>query len=313
MGIENFEKFLNVLVAMKTKSLSQTKEVLEERKQLEATVERLQALMKISLSKMEEMRKTNQILSMSQAQIEAKKNVTFEVNVTVPKKVDITAGQYVTNCNKCHITCHYPCTIPNDDGKVSCKAMNHLILPRNKRTCRICPEKCIWNLHSNQSYKWEYVTQKKSTSSDAIILRYENEIKRKLTAEELINELRKDLEANDNAVFERVDTVTRCIQRLDEIALRPNPFSTTQYIDLIIKAEKQEKRPGFKERIESLKKLRQMAEITSKIQNRESLLSTDRVEGEPDMDLDDDADSDSASLTSAAAYNRKHANSFKPK
>ena len=313
MGIENFEKFFSVLAAMKTKSLSLTKEVLEERKQLEATVEGLQPLIKIGLSKMEEMRKTNQILSMSQAQIEAKKNVTFEVNVTVPKKVDIPAGQYVTNCNKCHITCHYPCTIPNDDGKVSCKAMNHLILPRNKRTCRICPEKCIWNLHSNQSYKWEYVTQKKSTSSDAIILRYENEIKRKLTAEELINELRKDLEANDNAVFERVDTVTRCIQRLDEIALRPNPFSTTQYIDLIIKAEKQEKRPGFKERIESLKKLRQMAEITSKIQNRESLLSTDRVEGEPDIDLDDDADSDSASLTSAAAYNRKHANSFKPK
>ncbi|EFX61597.1 hypothetical protein DAPPUDRAFT_272587 [Daphnia pulex] len=52
--------------------------------------------------------------------------------------------------------------------------------------------------------------------------------------------------------------LSSCIQRLDEIALRPNPFSTPQFIDLIMDAEQQEKRLGFKERIESLKKLRQM-------------------------------------------------------
>ena len=80
---------------------------------------------------------------------------------------------------------------------------------------------------------------------------------------------------------------TRCIERLDEIALRPNPFSAPQYIDLIIDAEQQEKRPGFKDRIESLKKLRQMAVITSKIKNNESLLSTNRKN---DFDEEEEVD-----------------------
>jgi hypothetical protein len=87
--------------------------------------------------------------------------------------------------------------------------------------------------------------------------------------------------------------VAKCIQKLDEIALRPNPcVLTPQYIDLIIDAEQQEKRPGFKERIESLKKLRQMAVITSKIKNKESMLSLDRKDNLDDQADDADADED---------------------
>ena len=96
-------------------------------------------------------------------------------------------------------------------------------------------------------------------------------------------------------MLERVDTVARCIQKLD--VLRPNPFSTPQYIDLIIDAEQQEKRLGFKERIESLKKLRQMAVITSKIRDKQSLLTTDRkddVDGES-TDEEDGDDEETAS------------------
>jgi hypothetical protein len=148
-------------------------------------------------------------------------------------------------------------------------------------------------MHANQPYKWEYVNEKQATSSDAIKLKYETELKRKLTAQELIQVLQKDLDDNEKAVLERVDTVSRCIQRLDEIALRPNPFSTPQYIDLIIDAEQQEKRQGFKERIESLKKLRAMADITNKIKNKESLLSLDRMDdAENIMATDDDDDDD---------------------
>ncbi|EFX66160.1 hypothetical protein DAPPUDRAFT_30866, partial [Daphnia pulex] len=256
MGMENFQRFFSVLATMKTKSLSLTKQVLEERKRLEATVDGLQPLIKIGLSKMEEMRKTKQMITNSQAQIEANENVEFEVEVTVPKKVEIPAGEYLTNCNKCYITCHYPCMIPNDDGKANCVAMDNSMAWETRR-CTVCPEKCIWNMHANQPYKWEYVKQKQTTSSDAIKQKYETELKRKLTAEELIKVLQKNVDENEREVLDRVNTVSSCIQRLDEIALRPNPFSTPQFIDLIIDAEQQEKRTGFKDRIESLKKLRQ--------------------------------------------------------
>jgi hypothetical protein len=56
-----------------------------------------------------------------------------------------------------------------------------------------------------------------------------------------------------------------CIQRLDEIALRPHSFSTPDYIDLMIAAEKQEHRSGYQQRIVTLHKLREMADITAKL------------------------------------------------
>ncbi|EFX70692.1 hypothetical protein DAPPUDRAFT_217123 [Daphnia pulex] len=302
MGMENFQRFFTVLATMKTKSLSLTKQVLDERKRLESTVDGLQPLIKIGLAKMEEMRKTKQMITNCQAQIDANENVEFEVEVNMPKKVENLYG-YLTNCNKCYVTCHNPCAIPNDDGKMECWAMD-FSTPRETRSCRICPEKCIWNMHANQPYRWEYVTEKQATSSDAIKQKYETELKKKLTAEELVKVLEKDVENNNKIVLQRVDTVSRCIQQLDAIALRPNPFSTPQYIDLIIDAEQQEKRLGFKERIESLKKLRQMAVITSKVRNNESLLTTDRkddVDGES-TDEEDDGETADAEDDDGASF-----------
>jgi hypothetical protein len=287
MGMDNFQRFFSVLATMKTKSLSLTKQVLKERKQLDATVDGLQSLIKIGCSKMEEMRKTKQMITNSKVQIEANENVEFEVEVTVPQKIELPAGQYITNCNKCYITCHNSFSIPNDGNKDGCWAMD------SSGNCRICPRKCKWNMHVNQPYRWEYVIEKQATSSDAIKQKYEAELKRKLTAENLVKVLEKDVEDNIKIVHQRVDTVAKCIQKLDEIALRPNPcVLTPQYIDLIIDAEQQEKRPGFKERIESLKKLRQMAVITSKIKNKESMLSLDRKDNLDDQADDADADED---------------------
>ncbi|XP_046463234.1 uncharacterized protein LOC124209332 [Daphnia pulex] len=303
MGMENFQRFFTVLATMKTKSLSLTKQVLDERKRLESTVDGLQPLIKIGLAKMEEMRKTKQMITNCQAQIDANENVEFEVEVNMPKKVENLSG-YLTNCNKCYVTCHNPCGIPNDDGKMDCWAMD-FSTPRETRSCRICPEKCIWNMHANQPYRWEYVTEKQATSSDAIKQKYEAELKKKLTAEELVKELEKHVEDNNKIVLQRVDTVSRCIQQLDAIALRPNPFSTPQYIDLIIDAEQQEKRLGFKERIESLKKLRQMAVITSKVRNNESLLTSDRkddVDGESTDDEEDDGETADAEDDDGASF-----------
>jgi hypothetical protein len=281
MGMENFQNFFTVLATMKTKSLTLTMQVLDERKRLESTVDGLQPLIKIGLAKMEEMRKTKQMIANCQTQIDANENVEFEVEVNMPKKVENHEG-YLTNCNKCYVTCHRMCWYKNDEDKVNCGVMD-LRMPEDTRSCTVCPEKCIWYMHANQPYRWEYVSEKKATSSDAIKQKYEAELKKKLTAEELVKELEKDVENINEIVLQRVDTVSRCIQQLDAIALRPNPFSTPQYIDLIINAEQKEERTGFKERIESLKRLRQMAVIANKVRNNESLLSTDRkddVDGE---------------------------------
>ena len=271
MGMKSFNEFFNELIKMKSKSLSLTKQVLEERKQLEATVEGLQPLIKIGLSKMEEMRKLKQVVTKSQPQIDANKNVEFEFEVNVAKKVEAPSGTYLTNCNKCNITCHYPCIYENNSEKVDCAAMDRS-MPSDVRCCTVCPENCLWTLHSNQPYKWEYVLQKQMTSTDAIRAAFDPGSNTNMTAQDLIQALQQTIEENEEAMVEKVETVTKCIARLEAIALRPNPFSSAQYIDLIIDAEQQEQLPGFEERIISLERLRDMAKIINDVKNKSPLV-----------------------------------------
>ena len=83
-----------------------------------------------------------------------------------------------------------------------------------------------------------------------------------VTNEQLLSRIQKKIEEYETQLMQ---ATYPCIQRLDEIALRPHPFSTPDYIDLMIAAEKQEHRTGYQQRIVTLHKLREMADITAKL------------------------------------------------
>ena len=57
-----------------------------------------------------------------------------------------------------------------------------------------------------------------------------------------------------------VDQARRSIERLNEIALRTNPLSTVDYIEILITSEKAEARPGWKERVDQLMDVKEKAE-----------------------------------------------------
>ena len=270
LGMENFEKFFNILTRMKTKSLSLTKQVLEKRKLLEATVDGLKLLIQIGLYRMKELREKKKMIASSQVQIKGNKIVQFEFEGTVAKQVEVPTGHFVTNCNMCNVTCHYPCS--SKDDKFDCSAMDKS-MPENHRRCTVCPGKCLWTAHAHKPFMWNYVLEKRTTTSDAIKTKFEKQLNTEITSEdELIQLLQQTIEENEEAILEKVETVANCIARLEEIALRPNPFSSVQYINLIIDQEKENKRPGFEDRIVSLERLREVAEIQEKIRNNVLLL-----------------------------------------
>ena len=53
--------------------------------------------------------------------------------------------------------------------------------------------------------------------------------------------------------------------RLQEIALKPNPLSTTDYIDLMIQEEEFMAGPGWKETVKELEEIKSHAEIVQKL------------------------------------------------
>uniref|UniRef100_A0A0E9Y0N9 Uncharacterized protein n=1 Tax=Anguilla anguilla TaxID=7936 RepID=A0A0E9Y0N9_ANGAN len=86
-----------------------------------------------------------------------------------------------------------------------------------------------------------------------------------MSAEQIVKELEKEYDKVQLNVFEMTDKMAKSLCRLQEIALRPDPLSTPGYIELLIEAEKQECKPGYKKRVAELQNVLKGALIVNKV------------------------------------------------
>ena len=155
-------------------------------------------------------------------------------------------------------TCNILSTLP----QAKCSAMGY---GPDGKSCRICPMNCYWDMHRNMQkvYVVKIHTVKK-TSGD-LKKKYEDAKKEKLTAEQLVQEIQDEFDEVQFRVLEMVDQARRSIDRLNEIALRTNPLSTVDYIDILITSEKSEAKPGWMERVDQLMAVKKKAEQMQQI------------------------------------------------
>ncbi|XP_067462960.1 uncharacterized protein [Thunnus thynnus] len=270
MGAKSMEKFFTALGKMTTKSLLMTQEVLKERKHLETAVEGLQPQVKAGLAKLEEIKTTKEKIKEHETVMTSNENFEIEVDIIKPVKKQLTKkGEFITNCQKCSVTCHYPCGIANDNRKRDCTAMD------GAGMCTVCPGKCIWSVHLNQTYKWDYVKVKEKQTVQELKEKYEKATKEKLTIQDLIERQEEEIVRLQERIVTLMDQSSQCITRLQEIALRPNPLTTPEYIDMLIEGEKSEAKEGYQARIQSLEAMKDRAKIISKVAKRDKLAKTE--------------------------------------
>jgi hypothetical protein len=70
-----------------------------------------------------------------------------------------------------------------------------------------------------------------------------------------------------NKVTKMVSDVRGYINKLNDIALRPNPLSDLDYIDLLIESEKSERKYGWEQRLKLYYKMRKEAELMRQTAN----------------------------------------------
>ena len=194
---KSFEDFFRSLAKRNPIGLSQTKQVLEERKRLEVTFGELRSLR-------EEMEQAEKMMIADcQVKIEANKNI------KTTQKTNLPSGFLATNCNNCGVTCSV-----------------HRSLLINTPSCLICPEKCDWNLHSiNVSYGLNSTIE--DAPPDAKDVNKLKTCSEKL--EKLIDEQGKN---SKNQKCLRLEVNVK-IEELDKISLCPF-FMTPEYADLMI-------------------------------------------------------------------------------
>ncbi|KAM3603996.1 uncharacterized protein V6R79_005003 [Siganus canaliculatus] len=95
----------------------------------------------------------------------------------------------------------------------------------------------------------------------------------KKTFETLLDKMIEEYEQVQLEAVRLMERSSQSLNRLKEIALKPNPLSAPEYIDLLIETEKCEGKPGWKKRVKSLMAMRQKAEVMAKVGRGEKPLA----------------------------------------
>ena len=262
MGARSFEKFFLEFEKTDSVSLQLTQEVLKERHQLQTIIEGLNPQITEGLNKIEEMRQEEAVLKKHEADIEANRSFTYPVEITVPVETRLEGtGRHTTTCLRCNYTCHKDCTIANDEKKFRCLAMD------DEGKCEICTQHCKWSEHRNLPYVIEYRKETQMRTSDDLKKKYESAMSGKTRVKGMIGKLEEYLMSVHTKVLKMIVKAQQSIRRLDEIALKPNPLTQIEYLELLIESEKNEAKDGWKQRVQYYEEAKRQAEMLAKVKD----------------------------------------------
>ena len=106
--------------------------------------------------------------------------------------------------------------------------------------------------------------------------RYETAKKR---VEAMIAENEVTLNQLQSYVFSTIDTIRKSIEKLDEIALKPNPLTKIDYLDILIRSEEAEAKIRWQSRVKQYMKMCKDAEILKKVQMAPKEMATKEAKG----------------------------------
>lgn len=262
MGFRSFQSFFAEFSRSESVSLRLTKEVLKEREQLQTLLEGLNPQITMGLNKIEEMRQEELILQHHEMEIETNKEFIYTVDISKPRQIDLKGtGRHTTTCLRCNFTCHNSCAYANDSDKRNCCAMG------SSGNCTVCTMHCHWSEHRNLPYLIEYETVTETRTSDDLKKKYETAVSGKSKVEGMIGQLENFLQDVHSRVMSMIYQAQQSLFRLDEIALKPNPLTEVQYLELLIESEKNEAKPGWRQRVEYYEEAKRQAEILSKVKD----------------------------------------------
>ena len=264
LGMKSFEEFTHKLIRLPRKSLTQSKQVLEERNRLEQCVEILTVKLRNGLDKVEYIKSIIKMISSLKGDLNDSKNFTKVIKTPKIRQVPVPPGVYMTTCMTCSTTCHKNCKIADDSSKRYCSCINN-------EYCINCRGRCHWTQHKNRPYYYEdYMAEEVVTL---------NELKQKYcqsksdfdTKTQLLLGAKDDLIALNIECINTQDLITKSINRLQEIALNKTVFESSEdHIELLIETEKSEHKEGWQTRIEGLQLLKQQKKMLREIYNGEN-------------------------------------------
>ena len=209
------------------------------------------------------MRQEEIVLQQHHKEIETNQPFPYTVDVTKPFKLTSLkeTGLHTTTCETCFTTCHKNCPITDDKVKHYCLAMDA------DGNCRIYPGKCKCSVHKNLLYLIQYKTIAETRTAEHLKERYQKAVQQKAKSEQMIESIDESLQGIHSRVVNIIKKAQQSLRRLNEIALKPKPVTQVEYLELLIESEKREAKPGWKQPIQYLERVKRHAELLIKVKD----------------------------------------------
>ena len=268
MGYVSFKKFFSQFEKATSASLQLTREVLSERDQLQTILKGLEPQINEGLAQLDVMRQEKLILRWWEAEIEHNKEFKYEIEVQKHRKIFLEKGKYNMNCLHCNFTCHHNCSCADNEDKFKCSAMKN-------GCCQVCPDNCRWDTHHSTPYTFEYYTEKETRTIEDLKAKYDMAISGKRKSLSIMAGLECKLQSVHEKVCALMDRAQKCLNRLDQIALKKNPLTRTDCLDSLIRSEKQQAKPRWEQRVAYYEAARVQATMISKARDLIEKLSSE--------------------------------------
>ena len=259
MGMESFEEFFDHLGKVQRTHVFRNDEVLSKRRELQTVAQDLRNQIQNGVIRIQEFQQEEKTLKDYQREIQLSRDFTYQVKVQKQRVIDLRGrGIHTTNCIQCSYTCHERCHVPDNKEKYKCSSMQN-------GYCKYCPKKCKWDEHRNTPYHYEWYETVETRTVEDLRARYNIATTGRSQTLALMKSLEEDLKKTHHAVLQLIHQTKECLQRLNNIAFNPDTVSDTKYIDTLIQAEREQKKPGFAERIEVLQELHKEADLVAQM------------------------------------------------
>ena len=254
MGTMSFQYFFEQFCGVEQISLYLTKEVLQDRKQLEVAHQALQQQIDIGVSKLEELKQEEEVLHQKEAELAANKDFTYSVTVTKQKMIHLQPGVYSINCLKCEHTCHTNCR-SKDNSVYTCSYMDKG--GKKAAKCQVCPKRCSWTDHRRCTYCWEPYKEVEIRTSQELQQKFVSNLEGKSKAEIRVHKIKELLENAEKDLILKIKKILDIMHQLDKKALKRNPITQNEYMDSLISAETEQKKPGYQQRTQIYEGIKQ--------------------------------------------------------
>jgi GTP-binding protein EngB required for normal cell division len=258
----SMQVFMKRLGNISEKSLTMSREVIRERKSLDTRISGLQFNLAKGLAQVASLEGVLDQFAQNFSQMKDNQNYIIEVEEPTVIQQQLPKSMFTTLCLTCNRTCHRDCGIIPPENKERCIAMEG-------GNCTICPGKCHHSSHINSEYEIILGTKKVSVTQKELEQRYKSAIEGLNSREKVVYGLINEIEDIQLRCLDIQEQLRVSIEKLNQIALRPNCFKTTaDYIEQLIFNEEENKQKGWQARVSALKEIKKKNDIADQmIQN----------------------------------------------